>query len=677
MSVFAALPAALSDAALELAAAGVPVFPCRRDDKRPLVSQGFKAASTDAVEVRGWWARMRGALIGMPTGAASGFWVLDIDTKGGEPPDDILQALQMEFGDFDAPVVRTPSGGLHVYFRADARIRINGSGKTWRPQIDWRGEGGYVCVPPSENGAAAYRLMQDGEIADAPPALVAQIIAAQGGPRLGVAGGTGSLQYRQTVSELIQKIKSGQDWHANTNILIARLTAEHGIKPEVWGEMAPLFQRNGYSLEQTVTEIYTSAAGAYAKFAPAEKKRAANEGGTPVWPDATAKGEPRGTYQNARAALLALGAEFGFDMFRQRSIINWPAGGVSGEAGDDTAALMRQAIVDRFAFDPKRENVQDAMHVLCLENSYDPVLDAISAIRWDGKPRLDTWLSYYLGAEDSDLVRAIGRKALIAAVRRLRQPGCKFDSVLVLEGQQGAGKSSALRIIAGSDEAFTDQDMLHLDSKAQQEALAGKWIIELAELAGMRRTDSEKIKAFASRTHDRARGAFARFSKDQPRRCILVGTTNDDDYLNDSTGNRRFWPVRIGSIALDDLKIDRDQLLAEAAHYERGGESLVLPEDLWGDAASEAAHRLARDPWEEILADVRPEDETAGDQRISTSKLLGVCLSIAAERQTQAGAKRLAAVMRKLGWEGPLVVKINQSSVRGYRRTCNPVTGGG
>lgn len=677
MSAFAALPASAPLAALALAVAGIPVFPCRRDNKAPLVARGFHDATTDEAIIRGWWSRTPGALIGVPTGVKSGWWVLDIDVKGENEPDDILHALQMEFGDFSGPVIRTPSGGLHVYFKADARIRINGSGKTWRAQIDWRGEGGYVCVPPSGNGAALYSVLTDGDAADAPPALVAQIIAAQGGPSLGVAGGTSSLKYKATIAELVTKIRAGEDWHASANVLIARLTAEHGIKPEVWGEMAPLFQQPGYSLEQTVKEVYASAAGAYAKFAPQSKPREENgQERAPAWPDANKAGHPTGTYRNAREALLCTGARFSLNLFRQRWLINWEAGGITGEAIDDTAAIMRQAIIDRFGFDPKRENVQDALHVLCLESAFDPMLDEIQALHWDGKPRLDTWLTYYFGAEDGDLTRAIGRKVLIAAIRRLRAPGCKFDTILVLEGKQGAGKSTALRILAGSDDAFTDQDILHtVEPRAQQEALAGKWIVELAELAGLGQRDSERVKSFASRTHDRARGVWGRFQKDQPRRCIFIGTTNADDYLNDGTGNRRFWPVRVGAIDLDGLSADRDQLLAEAAHYERSGESLFLPEELWGVAEAAAEARLARDPWEDILAGVKSEDDTQGDQRVSSSYLIGQRLNLSAERQTQAAAKRVAVIMRKHGWNGPAPIKINRETVRGYWRDPLPVTG--
>src|SRR5262249_13549502 len=158
-------------------------------------------------------------------------------------------------------------------------------------------------------------------------------------------------------------------------------------------------------------------------------------------------------------------------------------------------------------------------------------------------------------------------------------------------------KSSALRILAG-EENFSDQPLLHLETRAQQEAIEGVWIYELSELAGLRRADIETIKGFLSKTADNARPAYGRFRNDQPRRCIFVGTTNDSEYLRDATGNRRFWPVRTGTIALEALRHDRDQLWAEAVAMEAKDETLVIEEQLYGAVAKQQEQRLLHDPWE-------------------------------------------------------------------------------
>ena len=198
---------------------------------------------------------------------------------------------------------------------------------------------------------------------------------------------------------------------------------------------------------------------------------------------------------------------------------------------------------------------------------------------------LHVWVDgsvYYLGADDTELNRAFGRKILLAAVRRVLQRGCKFDYMLILEGLQGAGKSSAWQILAGA-ENFSDAQIKWDDPKQQRE-LMGAWIHEVSELVGLRKADVDAIKSFLSRQVDRGRAAYDRFPSDQPRRGIIVGTINPRPgmgYLTDPTGARRFWPVKVGRIALDALKEDRDQLWAEAVTIEATGESLELPSHLW------------------------------------------------------------------------------------------------
>ena len=163
--------------------------------------------------------------------------------------------------------------------------------------------------------------------------------------------------------------------------------------------------------------------------------------------------------------------------------------------------------------------------------------------KWDGALRLDKWLTTYFGAADTPLNNALGRKTLIAAVRRLRQPGVKFDQMLVLEGTQGAGKSRALRALAG-DNWFSDNLEIGADTKRIMEIAAGKWIIEVPELSGMNRRDVEHVKAMLSRQVDEARLSYDRKTTKAPRQFILIGTTNASAYLHDDTGGRRFWPVR-------------------------------------------------------------------------------------------------------------------------------------
>ena len=281
-----------------------------------------------------------------------------------------------------------------------------------------------------------------------------------------------------------------------------------------------------------------------------------------------------GSYKNTAIAIGRLGLTCRYDVFHLKKFV---AGeGVGPILNGEVCRAVRERILTQFRFDPKKENIWEALERECERNPFDPVKDYLASLQWDKQPRLDSWLTDYLGGDDTPLNRAFGRKTLLAAIRRVRNPGCKFDYLLVLEGRQGTGKSSAWRVLAG-DENFSDQPIKWDNPKQQREAAGGVWIHEMAELVGLRKADVELIKSFLSRQNDRERAAYEHFPDDQPRRCIFVGTVNPigryAEYLTDPTGARRFWPVRTGAIDLAGLARDRDQLWAEAAHYEATGES--------------------------------------------------------------------------------------------------------
>lgn len=386
------------------------------------------------------------------------------------------------------------------------------------------------------------------------------------------------------------------------------------------------------------------------------------------WPDVTKSGQPRATLRNTILAIRRLGIIGEYDEFHRRKVL----GGLhiqeyQGELSDDGCTSLRIQILETFQFDPGIEHTREAANAICLENRYHPIRDYLRSLEWDGTPRLDTWMTRYLGAEDTPLTRAIARIVLVAAVRRVRQPGIKFDNIVVFEGRQGSGKSTALYVLAGHDN-FSDQEILTLDPKAQMEAIEGVWIYEIGELQGISRAETTKVKAFASRSVDRGRPAYARFREDRPRQTIFIGTTNDSQYLRDPTGNRRFWPVSTGTIDLDALRRDRDQLWAEAAYVEAQGQSITLPEELWGTAAVEQEARLEDDPWQEILSSACG-DLIAGFERITSSELLEDTLGVPPERQQQFHLKRLGSIMRKIGWDGPKSLKLADGKVaRGYER---------
>jgi hypothetical protein len=408
--------------------------------------------------------------------------------------------------------------------------------------------------------------------------------------------------------------------------------------------------------------------------------------------------------ENAIIAIGMLGAECRYDVFHDRIIVKGHECGVRGDAHENLENVtlkVRQAVLERFGFDPSATYTLDALKLRCLDHIFDPVRDYLDGLRWDGVKRLDRWLVRYCGANDTPLNRAIGRKMLVAGVSRVREPGCKFDYIVVLEGRQGVGKSSLLRILAGEDN-FSDNEILGLYKREQQEAIQGVWIYEVAELEGLSKSEVTKVKLFASKTVDGARPAYGRSRVDRPRRCIFVATTNEDIYLRDTTGNRRFWPVCVGVIDLAGVRKDRDQLWAEAAAAEGDGEGLVIPQQLWPDVAAQQEARMEVDPWEDTIARELArlirlasrrvegsfviEGSFAGaadangnpEWRVSTDHLLTDVLSLPKERQNNNHTKRLAGIMRGLGWlrcETPM--RFGKAVARGFRKPCveSDVTG--
>lgn len=316
------------------------------------------------------------------------------------------------------------------------------------------------------------------------------------------------------------------------------------------------------------------------------------------------KGMPvAGSQHNIRLALDKLGVELAHDQFADRLLIRGLPG--YGPALDDAALDRLWLLVDdRYGFRPGYDLFCRCAADYARRNGYHPVRDYLDSLEWDGTPRLGKWLCTYGEAKNTVYVRAVGRLMLVAAVRRVRQPGAKFDEMLVLESTQGLDKSGALETLAVNEEWFTDDLPLDADTKRVIETLNGRWIVEAAELNGLRKGDVEHLKAFLSRRIDRARMAYGRMSKEAPRQCIIVGTSNNDKYLKDSTGNRRFWPVKVGVFDLATLRRDRDQLWAEAAHYEAEGESIRLPKRLWPVAAKHQEIRYTATAIEERLEKV-------------------------------------------------------------------------
>lgn len=357
-------------------------------------------------------------------------------------------------------------------------------------------------------------------------------------------------------------------------------------------------------------------------------------------------GKPKALLINADIALRTCPEWEGVianDEFRQKVRIVAPAP-IGGEVPRDwsDADDTRTAIwMQGNGIDLGRDIVGQAVQSVAMDNPVHPLRDWLDSRHWDGTPRVDTWLTEYLGAKPTESVASVGRMWLVSAVARLMKPGCKVDHMLVLEGPQGAGKSRALRILAG-DEYFCDS-LPPIESKDAQLQTFGSWIIEWAELDALSRSEATAVKDFITRQTEKLRRPYGRHTEEVHRQCVFAGTTNTGDYLKDPTGNRRFWPVKVGRIDCERLAEDREQIWAEAvAMYSDGvkwwPERAALIEAL----AAEQEQRLEVDPWQSkvdeyvgALGAVRTDDvlDHLGvkiqDQNQTHKRRVGNCLRVA------------------------------------------------
>jgi hypothetical protein len=346
---------------------------------------------------------------------------------------------------------------------------------------------------------------------------------------------------------------------------------------------------------------------------------------------------------------------------------------------DHVLRLARHYLLRQFqgvAYSPGKDHLLEAVMTLAYQNKFNPILDYLAGLKWDGTLRLERLFSDYFKCGDDSYTRAVATCFMIGAVRRQQHPGCKFDTVPIIHGKQGWGKSTGIRALFSSP-WFSDAEMGNLADKDAPMKLRGIWVQELAEIDSLTRAATSTMKAFVSRSCDRQRDPYDRLVQDVPRRCVFIGSTNEGGFLKDATGARRFWPLELREpVDVAAIERDRDQLWAEAATLEAKGASDVLSKELWPVAAERQARQTSDDPWADTLATFlaqRHVPQFEGDiplppNRVHTSELFDA-LSISPSDQSKDKAQRLRTVMEQcLGWQYPGTVRVLGKPARGYKR---------
>ncbi|MCW2277749.1 virulence-associated E family protein [Heliophilum fasciatum] len=320
----------------------------------------------------------------------------------------------------------------------------------------------------------------------------------------------------------------------------------------------------------------------------------------------------------------------------EQSIFRWT---------DDDDAGLRIYIEKILGFRSK-EIISDALIQCAAQNRINPVVDYLASLAWDGIKRLDTLYIDYLGAADTAYIRAVTRKSHVAAVARAMNPGVKYDTMPVLTGAQGLGKTTLIQKL-GRD--WFSNSIESFEGKEAAELLQNVWIVEVGEMSAYNRSDLQVIKGFLSRCDDQYRAAYAKKTDKHPRRCVFFGTSNRDDYLRDSTGGRRFWPVDVGVTApvknvFTDLDGEIDQLWAEAVTYWRLGEPLFLSGELEKEAKRQQENHAETDPREGMIQEF-------------------------VERRVPDGWEKRTIAERKLYWSGEFG-RVDAVNVKDRDRIC-------
>lgn len=648
---------------------------CTNTGKHPRTPRGFQDASRDLSVIQRWWRDWPHANIGVAVDPSKVF-LLDIDPRNGG--DDSLTDLQQEHGQLpDAPTVLTGGGGRHIWFKRPDIPPGFKFKKEIAPGVEVKCQQGYVVVPPSAHASGkAYDWELSQHIKDLPlgppPAWVLQCALQP----VTVAGGASTAKPTEGLlgRAFLEAGYYIRDLGPDRAAVRCPWEAEHtsGVRGDsstiVWapraGDTLGHFHcshahcatRTWQAVLDALPELAVATAkAAVPKNRPPEQTEQTDDAPDVEWPKLLAVKADNTLKRTEGNAALILGnaAEWAgviqYDEFRDAVFFAAPPPRIPGlpapAPGDVLADHHYQYVGHWFVrfrgLNLGHDAIARAVKTAAQHHVVNPLTAYLDQLRWDGDPRLDVWLHHYLGADDNPATHAMGRLWLIQCVARARQPGCQADHMLVLEGAQGVGKSTAIRIL-GSEFYRGNLPSLRDTDKACH-AIQGGWIIEVGELDALRGAEGTRVKNFLTQVSDHYRSPYAREYVNRPRRCVFVGTTNEGSYLQDPTGARRFWPVRVTHLDRHGLERDRDQLFAEAAHRFRDGEPW------WPTGGLDLRHaqeeRFAADEWEDRITEfIQTRPEVTNDEIYQH-------LKIDPRDQNQVTRSRIAGIMHRAGRE--------------------------
>lgn len=654
--------------ALQVAARGiavVPLFPvdthgtctcpkgadCGSPGKHPMTPSGLTDGSTDEQRIRFWNAELGDTNWGLITGGYEldarkgtltpdkdkpGVVAIDVDGEEGAATwAALVDSLAAEHGEsvraaLDTYRVNT-GRGFHLYFRGVLPTGTHNIGKS----VDTRGSGGYVVAPYSVHASGSVYTPDNTskKILDLPGYLAACV--KKGGKR--AAGeskgrkskGAGKKAAAEVKEATPQEIVEAGLGEGGRNDALMRLGCSYRAKGLDQKDIATLLSM--YNLQHCTPTLPDDEVEAIARScasypagktpAPSEEERmaAAQASMGDTWKRTllyrvVGAENPKIIYKPFQENIVrtlrncpdyAGSLRYNRDLNRVETLRN---GEWSALKDTDAGALLR-FVETTLDFSPRKEACMDSIVQAAHENEVSPIKDYLNGLAWDGVPRLEQILPMFLGVEDSELNRECFVRQMVASVARIMRPGCQHDTMLVLRGEQGIRKSSFIRALYG-DAAFTDQASLSdCHNKDNLAMLVGHWGVEFPELSGLRKGEVEDVKKFITSREDTYRAPYERSLSNNPRTCVLWGTTNEECPLMDTTGNRRFQIITCTrKLTLDELheiEANRDQIWAEAVHMYNNGKRWWFGDDegeLLRQAAEVAASHIPEAPLQEKVA---------------------------------------------------------------------------
>lgn len=637
--------------------------------------------------------------------------VIDVDPRNFPEGVDSFKLLQENLGitlsDLDTLIVRTGSGGVHIYLNKPPAYETKEQIKEYKG-IEFKTKGRQVVGPGSLHLSANkyYRVLKGTphNIAPAPQNLL-RLISRSGYAMNGENAFRGEAK-EEDISKFIQFLidaepaveGNGGDQHT---FKIACRGRDFGLNEEQthrcmlqhWNDrcMPPW---DADELRKKVENAYMYNQDAVGKRAHdnvvhefkdiiGESEQIYGDSEMPLlrwemkpWDRNLNTNKLLKTFNNTMNFLLSPEQPF-YNAFQYNTFTDnieisrplpWHRRKFSVKKCDDNDVKQIRAWLSReWLYNTTDQDMYDAILVIAQQKCYHPVREYLNSLQWDGVKRVDSWLPVYVGTKDDPYIRAVGRKVLAAAVARIFHPGVKYDYTLVLEGPQGVGKSRLVKVLGGE---YSNDISLDPDDKDCIMLMEGRWIIELSEMATHRKSEADRLKAFLTRQEDLIRKPYNRTTSEIPRQSIFIGTINPQagfGYLKDPTGNRRFWPVAVGEINVDAIAEDRDQLWAEAVQIYKQGEQLYLPPALEREAKCEQAKRMIKDHIEDDL--LRYVENMVEDGQVFTaSTAIEMGLGIQKHNVRDDLVRRTMSILHKYYKYGAHYCKATGKVTRGYRK---------